>query len=128
MYEQCISLLRIESDLPYRFKERETFNISNGTTNFNNNYIIFSIKRSNGAFYLISDMRNYLNGFSKIISTPLFFNNTVVYLSCCPIIFLRCNCLCKSFVMAKIQVCFSPVISNKNLSMLKRAHCPGINI
>ena len=30
--------------------------------------------------------------------------------------------------MSEVKVCFCPVISDKNLSMLKRAECAGINI
>ncbi len=73
-------------------------------------------------------MRNHLNRSAKIFTPPFLLDNRVINPAGSIIIYLGHDRIGIALIMAHIQICFRPIISHKNLAMLKRVHGAGINI
>ena len=112
------------------FKEWETFNIPNRTTNFSDNDIWISRCRCtlNLVFQSICDMRNHLNSRTKILPFTFLTQNFAVNLTSSHVrVFIKID-INKTFVVTKVKVSFSTIISNINFTVLVRTHCPWVNI
>ena len=130
MDKKNIFFTNIKCKLSYSLNKRDTLNITDSTTNLNNKYIkvILCSNFFYPCFNFSSNMRNNLNCFTKIFSSPLFIYNTKIYLACCYTVNFGYRAICKSFIITKIKISFSPISCYKNLSMLIRRHSPCINI
>ena len=112
------------------FKERKAFNITNSTTNFSDNNIRIcrSCSTFNFFFQRVCDMWNNLNSCSKVFPFTFFSKHFAINFTSCNIrILVKVN-INKTFVVTKVKVCFSPIISHVNFTVLVRTHCPWVNI
>jgi len=128
MYINDILLSRISPELPDSLKKRQALYIAYGAADFYDNNIYFIGYKPYAFFYLVCDVRNYLNGAAQVVSPALLGDNRVIYLSCGKIAVFSQFGICKPLVVPQIQIGFCAVIGNVNLSVLKRIHCSRINI
>jgi hypothetical protein len=73
-------------------------------------------------------MRNYLYGAAQIITAPFFGDNGAVYLAGSNIGIRREFGIYKAFVIAEVEIGFSPVLGDENLAVLVGRHGSGIYI
>ena len=86
MNEATVFLPYVVRILSNSFKERETFNIADRSSNFRNHDVdVVQRQSTNTIFNLISDMRNYLNGLSKINAASFLIDDALVNLTRCPV-------------------------------------------
>ena len=127
VHEQGLSAI-FRTELPDRFKERQRFNITHRTTDLYHG----DIKTLGGfhdvLFDLISNMRNHLDGTTKIVTTAFAGDDVIVDAAGSEIIQLAHTRADKSLVVTKIEVGFSTVLGHINLTVLERTHGARINI
>src|SRR3954469_21035413 len=73
-------------------------------------------------------MRYYLNGFSEKFTFTLFFNYRLINAACSDVVSLRGPYIQETFVVAKIQIGFSPVVGHITLPMLVRIKRARIDV
>ncbi len=136
IWDQCdvdqrnIVMSHIMLELADRFQERLAFDVSDGSTDFDDrNLGICSCRVTiETALDLIRDMRDDLYGSSTKISTTFFLKNGPVNLSCRYIRVLGKTFIDKSFIMSKVKVCLSSIVCYKNFTVLYRIHCTRVNV
>ena len=72
MHEQCVLTTNINRQLANRFKERQGFDITYGTADFNQNHVMAFTASKNAFFDSVSDVRDNLYGRAQIVATALF--------------------------------------------------------
>ena len=130
MNKDCILTSDLMLELSDGLKERLTFDIADSTTYFNygNLSLICWIIPEKTALDFVSDMRDNLNSTSAKVASSFFLKNRPVYLTCCYIRILIKTFIDKSFIVSKVKVSFSSIISYENFTMLYRVHCTRIDI
>jgi len=120
----------LKHNLSHSFYKRETLDITNSTTDFSNNNIIFPgfAQSFHSIFNFISDMRYHLNCCTEEITSSLFCNYIKIDLSGSCIIGSGHIFVKESFIMSEIEIGFSSVIGNVNFTVLKWIHRSGIDI
>ena len=130
MQIENIATTHIFAHLANSFQKWLALDITYRTSYLYNNYI--SVRTTSNIMYtifnFIGDVRDYLDGSTQIFSPAFFANHRGIYLSCGDIIGLVGWFISKTFIMAEIKIGFCAIISNKDLAMLIRRHCAGINI
>ncbi len=128
MDEQGILRSHIASKLTNCLQKRKTLDISDRPTDFSDHDVYIVGQIENPLFYLVGDMRDDLNRPAQIITPSFLGNHSVIDLSRCKVISLPHYGMGIAFVMPEIEVGFSPVIRDKNLTVLERIHRSRINI
>ena len=77
---------------------------------------------------LVRNMRNHLHRLAQIFATPLFADDGFIYLPSGEIIDLLHLGADEALIVTQIEICFSTIVGDKHLAMLKRAHRAGIHI
>ena len=80
------------------------------------------------ALDLVGDMRDYLYSTSAKITVTLFLKNRPVNLTGCYIGILAQTFIDESFIMSKVKVGLSTIISYKYFTMLYRVHSTRVNV
>ena len=127
---QDILFADIFSELANSFQKGQAFNIADRSAYFcyGNICSVMRSKAQNPFLYLISDVRNYLNSASEELSFSLFFYNRPVNLTCSNVALCRKILVNEAFVMSEVEIGFRSVAGNEDLSMLKWAHCAGVDV
>ena len=79
--KERICITHIETKLANSFQERKTFDITDSSANFRNDYFIINSNFMDQTFNLVRDMRNDLNGLAEKFSFPFFLQNTLIDLT-----------------------------------------------
>ena len=130
MNEHGISYTDFCAELSCRFQEWLAFYVTDGTTDFRN-HDIGTCHLSDSIdcrFNLICHMRDYLDSLSEISAFPFPCENIPEYPAACQIRFPIEILINKSLIMTKIKIRLSSIFSNKDLTMLIRAHRSRIDI
>ena len=117
-------------ELTNGFQERLTFDVTNGSADFNNgNFRILSgwIAIKTG-FDFVCNMWDNLNRSSAKISTAFLLKNRPVNLTGCYVGILAQTFIDESFIMSKVKVGLSTIISYKYFTMLYRVHSTRVNV
>ncbi|KUK54100.1 MAG: Uncharacterized protein XD78_0655 [Desulfotomaculum sp. 46_296] len=121
---------QVGAELAYCFQKGQGLDISNSASYFVDHYIGIAFR--NDVQYpvlnFICYMGNYLDSRSQIVTPPLLGNYRPVDAAGSYVAAPAQITVNKPFVMPKVQVCFSPVFSDKYFPMLIGAHCAGIYI
>ena len=118
-------------ELTDRFEERLAFDITYGTTDFDDGdmRLIRSGKIAvETALDFVCDVRDDLNRASAKITTAFFLENRPVYFSGCDVGIFGQALVDESFIVSEIEVGFSAVIGNENFSVLDRVHGTRIDV
>ena len=125
-----VVLLKFPTYLAHSFYVRQGLNITNGSANFCNYNIILTgfTEHEHAVFYLIGNVRNYLDSFTQKSTFALFINNGLVNSTGGYIVSLRGGDIQKTFVVPKVQIGFGTVFSYITFAMLVRVKRAGVNI
>ncbi len=128
MDEEGILGSNISPELTDCLQKRQTLDVSDRAPDLCNNnvHIVRQIKYLLLDF--IGDMGNYLNGPAKIITSPFPCNHGIIDLSRGEVIPLPHDSMGIAFVVPKIEIRFSAVISDKHLAVLEGIHCSWIDV
>ena len=101
------------------FQERQRFDVTHGAADLDNRDIHVLRHLLHGAFNFIGHMRNHLDGFAEIITTPFFGNDLLVDTSGGPVVVAGEPGVGETLIMSKIKVGFRAIVGNEDLTMLK---------
>ena len=117
-------------ELADRFEERLAFDISYGTADLNDgDFRIFCNRITvETALDFIGDVRDDLDRPAAEISPPFFLQYGPVDLSGGDVGVFSQAFVYETLIMPQIQICLSPVICDKDFSVLNRIHCSRVDI
>ena len=117
-------------DLANCLKERQTFNIADSATDFSYNHISLIVLTDSidTLFDLICDMRDDLHSRAEIITLALLIQHRPIDFAGCGVGIFGEVDVYESLIVTEIQISFRTVISDENLAMLIRTHCPRVDI
>ena len=118
------------AELADRFQKRLALDISHGSSHFDNGdpLLVRRFSSVKSAFDLIGDMGDYLYRSPAEISVAFFLQNRPVDLSCSHIGVPVQAFINKPLVMSQVQICFRPVVGDKDFTVLNGIHCTRIDI
>ena len=127
---QGISRSNFQSDLPYGFKERLAFNVSNCASDLTDEdvRIIVPYCGIDEFLDLIGDVGNDLNRLAQIFSPAFLIQDIPVYSARGEIGISVQIFVDESFIVTEIQIGFSTVFGNEHFAMLVRRHGSRVNI
>src|SRR5687768_12289498 len=130
MYYYCVFFGKFPLKLTQSLYERQTFDVAHSSPELCDNYVvIFSLaQQQHSSFYFIGNVRNNLNGFSKICTVALFIYNGLVYATGSDIVRLGRKYVQIPFIMAKIEIGFSSIFRYKTFAVLVRIKSSRIHI
>ena len=110
------------------FQERQRFDITDRTTDFNQGHISTFGTAFDQMLDLISNVRNHLNGFTQVFTTALFLDHRLVNLAGRKVIALVHTGAGKALIVAEIQVGFCAIFRHEHFTVLEWAHRAGIDV
>ena len=118
------------AELADRFQERLALDISHGSSHFDNGdpLLVRRFSSVKSALDLIGDMGDHLYRSPAEIPVAFFLQNRPVDFSCSHIGVPVQAFINKPLVMSQVQICFRPVVGNKDFTMLNGIHCTRIDI
>ena len=125
---------KIGAHLTCSFEERLRFNITDGATNFRDDHVrsvAFGIRTSLGthhAFNFISNMRDNLDGITKVFTTTLLRDHRRVDLTGCRVCVTRKSNIKETLVVTNIEVGLSTIFRHENFTVLEGVHCARIDV
>ena len=128
MHQLSAAGTQFHFQLTNSFQERLGFDITNGTTDFNQCYVCIASTGNNAGFDFISNVGDNLNGSTQIITTALFAQHVFIHTARGEVIPLTHGCADETLVVAEIQIGLSPIFCNKNFTMLEWAHSARIHV
>ena len=104
--------------------------ITNGAANLHDHHVGIGAAGNSvhALFDFVRDVRDDLNGATKVLTTALFADDGGVDLARGHVVGLIGWLICEAFVVAQVEVGLRAVIGHKNFAMLVRRHRTGINI
>jgi hypothetical protein len=84
--------------------------------------------RADGVLDLVGDVRDHLDGAPQVVAAPFLLDDRQVDLAGRPVAVARRQLVGEPLVMPEIQVGFGPVVSDVDLTVLKRAHGARIHV
>src|SRR6185437_9300144 len=128
MHEQRIVAPQFLAHLADSFKKGQRFNVADRAADLNQSNIYILCHLLHGRFDLVGDVRDHLNGFAQIIAAALLGDDLLVNAAGGPVVVAREAGMGEALIVAKVEVGFSAIISNKNLTVLERRHGSRINV
>ena len=108
-------------------KKRQTLYIAYCAADFNKNNVCGFVE-GYAALDFVCDVRNNLNCLTAVNALSLVCENGVVNAAGGYVAVLRKTLVNKSLVVTEVKVCLCTVVGNKNLTVLYRVHCAGVNV
>ncbi len=128
MHKQRVLTANIYRQLANGFEERQGFDITYGTADFNQHHVMTFATGNDALFDSVSDVRDNLNGCAQIVATALFTQNVRVDAASGEVVATRHFGANETLVVAKIQVGFSAVFSNEHFPVLDWTHGTRIDV
>ena len=125
---QGIFLAHICPKLSNSFQKRQTFNVTDGSADFNDDDIYGICNQFDASFNLVCNVGNDLYRTAQVISPAFFGDDRMVYFPGGKVVVSAQSGMGKPLIMSEIQIRFCPVIRDINFSMLERVHGSGVNI
>ena len=125
VHEECIVAALFMAHLPDGFDERQRFNVAHSSADFNNGNVDISSNLAARCLDFVRDVRNHLHGFAQVMTAPLAGDDVFVDTAGREIVALSQVRMSEPLVVAKVQVCFGPIVRDKDFSVLERAVVPG---
>ena len=111
-----------------RFKKRLRLDITNGTADFYQRHIKTTGASHNATFDLISNMRDYLNGATEIVTPPFFANHILIDAPAGEVVALGHGSTNETLVVTQVKIRLGAIFRHKYFTVLEWAHGPGIDI
>ena len=117
------------TELTNCLKERENFNVSDGSSDFSNDHIsVVCSNTTDSALDLICDVRNYLNCLSQVITATFSGQNSLIN-GPCRCIRATCEILVnETLVVTKVEVGLATIICYEHFTVFKRVHRARVNV
>ena len=128
MHKQRVLTANFYSHLANRFKERQRFDIPNGSADFDQNNIMTFTAFQNALFNGIRDVRYDLNGRTQIVTTAFFTQNVGVDTTGGEVVTAAHFGADETLIVTQVQVGFSAVFGNEHFPVLDRAHSTWIDV
>ena len=128
---QAIVTAELGSQLSDGFEERQAFDIADSAADLNDGDIrgVLALgKRKHDALDLVSDVRDHLHGSTQVVPAAFLMDDAVINGAGRGIVLLGKGNVQEPLVMAEIEVRFSAVVRDENLSVLEGVHGAGINV
>ena len=129
-----ISSLHLELKLSESLNKWHAFNVFNGSSKLDDTD--FWSLRLRGDWHTghflhpfldgVSYVRDHLDSLAEIVSSPLFVDDTLIYLACGDIVVSPKGYVEEPLVVTEIKVHFAPIIQDIHLSMLVGRKCSSI--
>ena len=117
------------TELANCLEERQDFNVTDGSAHFRDHYIcVFCGNTANTTFDFVGDVRDDLHCLSQIITATFGRKNGLIDGASCCVRATSEILINESFIVTKVEVCFTAIVSNKHFTMFKRIHCSRINV
>src|SRR5215467_15210850 len=118
----------IVAQLPDGLEERQRLYVAHCPANLDDNNVVVVGNRPDCILYFIGYVRDDLYSLAEIVAAPLFCNHRKIYSARSPVVGLSQAGLCESLIVTEVEIGLGAVISDKNLTMLKRRHGAWINV
>ncbi|MNB73478.1 hypothetical protein D3C75_200870 [compost metagenome] len=128
MHEQRVFTTDINRQLTNCFEERQGFDITYGTADFNQHHVVTFATRKDALFNGIGDMRDDLNGCAQIVATAFFTQNVGIDTARSEVIATGHFGANEALVVTQVQIGFSAVFSNEHFPVLDRTHGARIDV
>ncbi len=128
VHESGVVAAQLMPELADGFQERQRFNIAHRAANLHDHHIYVGRHFTRSSFDLIRHVRNHLHRLAQVIPAAFAMDDLLVDSSGRQIIALAELGVGEALVMAKIQICFSAVVSDVHFAVLERAHGAGIDV
>lgn len=125
MYLQEVVLSRTSPQLSHGLDEWPTLNITNGSAELDDTGVrlfVCVIDRDSGhtfnpILHGVCEVGDNLYGPADVVASPLTFNDMLVDLSRCDVVFPSQCDVQVTFVVAQVKIDFPPIVKNKDLPM-----------
>ena len=128
MNEAAVLAARIGAELTNGLEEGKRFDVAYRATDLDENNITILASISDRLLDGIGHVRDDLNGPSQIIAASLRCEHLVVDSPGGHVVDLAEGRRRKPFVVPEIEIRFGTVFGHVDLAVLKRIHCPGIDV
>src|SRR5229473_2888018 len=128
VYKKRVLSPHFQAHLADGFEEGKRFDVANGAANLDDNNVDAFGDFLDCRLDFIGHVRNHLDGLAEVIAAALFGEDRLVDAAGGPVIVAGKLGMCEALVVAQIEVRLRAVFGHKDFTMLKRAHCTGINV
>ena len=118
----------VPAKLPYRLQKGEPLNVSYGPAHLADRYVVAFRSSADAPLDLIRDMGNDLDRPAQVVSAALFGDDRFVDLPGRGIIPSTHRRGDIAFVVSQVEIGLCPVVGDKDLSVLVRAHRPRVDV
>src|SRR3989338_8815691 len=128
MDKQGTLMPQLDTHLANSLQKRQRLDITDSSANLNHGHVISIRAQLDTALDLIGNVRNHLHCCAQIIAMPFFLNYVFIDTPRRKIISFSHGRADETLIMSQIKISFSPIMGDKNLTMLKGTHSPRIDI
>src|SRR6266446_1801236 len=128
VHKERILRAHFQAHLADGFEEGKRLDVANRAANLDDNNVDAFGNFPDGRLDLVSDVRDYLDGFAEVITAALFGEDRFVDAAGRPVIVAGKLGVREAFIVAEIEVRLRAVLGDKHFTMLKRAHRTWINV
>src|SRR6266446_7217848 len=118
----------IPSELANRFEKRQTLDVADRATNFNDDDVGTIGGIEDAPLDLVGDVRNYLHRSAEVVALAFLLNDGVVDLAGRAIVTARHLRRNEPLVVTEVKIGLGSIIGDEDLAVLKRTHRPGIDV
>ncbi|VTM87308.1 Uncharacterised protein [Raoultella ornithinolytica] len=128
MHKQSMLATDFYRHLTDSFEERQGFDITDGTADFNQHHIVTFTTGKHALFNRVSDVRDNLYGCAQIVTAALFTQNVGVNTTRGEVVAAAHFGTDEALVVTQVQIGFSAVFSNEHFPVLDWAHGARIDV
>src|SRR5690606_29700030 len=128
MHEHCTIAADFELQLPGRFEERQRFDVTDRTANFDDGDVCVAGTFDDSTLDLVSHMRNDLHRATKIITPALLAQDRLIHPSRREVVLSGHARTDDALVMPEIEVGLCSIFGYENFAVLKRRHRARIHV
>ncbi|SPW25903.1 Uncharacterised protein [Edwardsiella tarda] len=128
MHEHGVFTTDIDRQLADGFQERQRFDITDGTADFDQNHVVAFAPFQDALFDGVSDMRDHLHGGAQIVAAALFAQHIGVDTPGGEVIAAGHLGANETLVVTQVQIGFRAVFGDENFPVLDRAHGTRIDV
>ena len=128
MHVADIGAAEFHAHLANRLEERQRFDVAHCSAHLDDRDIRIASAPSDESLDFIRDVRNDLDGATEIIAAAFLLDHRFVDLAGGEVVGLLHPCRLEALVVAEIEVGFSAVFGDEDLSVLERTHGAGVDV
>ncbi|CAH0302523.1 hypothetical protein SRABI106_03808 [Rahnella aquatilis] len=128
MHIQRVLTAHFNRHLTNRFQERQGFDITDSTANFNQHDIVAFAAFNDAFFDVVGDVRDNLDGCAEIVATALFAQHVGINTASGEVVATSHLGADEALVVTQIEIGFSAIFGNEDFAMLSWAHRTRIHV